>query len=750
MKPFGWIRSATVRSSQGGRRRSCGISAARVLALLAGLILLSASASAAGLAQAPDLDRLDAFMARAQEDWPVPGFAVAIVKDGETVLAKGYGVRRSDAPEPVDEHTLFAIASNTKAFTAAALAMLAEEGRLGWDDRVQEHLPWFQLYDSYVSHEMRIRDLLSHRSGLGTFSGDLLWYGTDYSAGEVVRRARYVPQAGPFRASYGYSNLMFITAGEVVSAVSGMSWQAFVQERILNPLGMNRTATSVAELRNRENVATPHKNRIDEIIPLEWYNWDAMAAAGGIISSVSDMARWLELCLSHGTLDDLELFSEGSSWEMWTIHNPFSISPQARRSQPTTHFRGYGLGWSLNDYQGRLVASHGGGYDGMFSRVVLVPEEGLGIVVLTNSMTSVSTAVANTVLDAYLGAPDRNWSKTMLDSWKSSRERFEARQTRFLEEQVQGTLPSLPLEGYAGTYGGEMYGDATVSLEDGGLVLRLLPNPDLMADLTHLHHDTFLLEWRKTFAWFGTGAATFRLDPFGNVTEIDLNVPNDDLWFYELELKRKPEPGNAMTDTPFSYLALGDSYTIGESVDSARRWPVQLVRRLREEGVDVADPVIIARTGWTTDELAAGIGEAEPGGPFDLVSLLIGVNNQYRGRDPEEYRDQLRELLEGAVHLAGGRRERVLVLSIPDWGVMPFAQDRDREQIAREIDTFNRIKAEEAEALGIRHVDVTGISRKAAGDPSLGAEDGLHPSGAQYARWVERALPVVRELLEGV
>lgn len=219
---------------------------------------------------------------------------------------------------------------------------------------------------------------------------------------------------------------------------------------------------------------------------------------------------------------------------------------------------------------------------------------------------------------------------------------------------------------------------------------------------------------------------------------------------FSCEAERKPEPGNAMTDAPFSYLALGDSYTIGESVDSAHRWPVQLVRRLREEGVHVADPVIIARTGWTTDELAAGIGEAEPGGPYALVSLLIGVNDQYRGRSAEEYRIQLRELLGEAVHFAAGRRERVLVLSIPDWSVMPFAQDRDREQIAREIDAFNEIKAEEANALSIRLLDVTGISREAAGDPSLVAEDGLHPSGAQYSRWVERALPVVMEILEGV
>jgi len=511
----------------------------RVLSLLLTLGLLATAIPSVAMAQSPDPDGLDRMIAQAQSQWPVPGLAVAIVKDGKTVLARGYGLREADGSEAVDAHTLFAIASNTKAFTAAALAMLVEEGKLDWDDRVQEHLPWFQLYDPYVSHEMRIRDLLSHRSGLGTFSGDLLWYGTGYSAKEVVRRARFIPPAGPFRASYGYSNLMFIAAGEVVAAVSGMSWQDFVETRILEPLGMDRTVVSVQDLLQMENVATPHKNRTDGVVPIDWYNWDAMAAAGGIISSVSDMARWMMLRLEHGSSDGLQLFSPESSWEMWTIHNPQGISPGVREARPTTHFRGYGLGWSLNDYQGRLVASHGGGYDGMFSRVVLVPEEKLGIVVLTNSMTSVSTAIANTVLDAYLGAPSRDWSDSMLESWRSSRERFEARQTRFLREEMEGTTPSLALEGYAGTFGGEMYGDATVTVEDGGLVLRLLPNPDLVADLTHLHHDTFLIHWRKTFAWFGTGAATFLLDPYGQVSEVALDVPNDDLWFYELELKKR-------------------------------------------------------------------------------------------------------------------------------------------------------------------------------------------------------------------
>jgi CubicO group peptidase (beta-lactamase class C family) len=508
--------------------------------LVVGTLLGLASAlHAAPVALAQDLGRLDASIAEAQKAWPVPGLAVAVVKDGETVLAKGYGVRELGAPGPVDEHTLFAIASNTKAFTAAALAILVEEGKLSWDDPVTKHLPYFRLYDPYVSQEMRIRDLLSHRSGLGTFSGDLLWYGTGYSAEEVVRRARFLPPAGPFRASYGYSNLMFIAAGEVISAVSGKPWQAFVEERILGPLEMTRTVTSVSDLPTINNVATPHKNRTDGIFPLAWYNWDAMAAAGGIISSVSDMAEWMKLRLNHGELDGLTLFSEDSSWEMWTIHTPMGMSPAARRSQPTTHFRGYGLGWSLNDYEGRLVASHGGGYDGMFSRVVLVPEEALGIVVLTNSMTSVSTAIANTILDAYLGVEGRDWSGPMLDGWRGARERFEDRQDRFLEAMAPESYPALPLEAYAGTFGGPMYGDATISVEDGGLVLRLLPNPDLVADLSHLHHDTFLIEWRETFAWFGKGAATFLLDPLGEVTEVKLDVPNDDLWFDELELKRK-------------------------------------------------------------------------------------------------------------------------------------------------------------------------------------------------------------------
>ncbi|MGD2152782.1 MAG: serine hydrolase domain-containing protein, partial [Gemmatimonadales bacterium] len=248
-----------------------------------------------------DLAALDAYFAESGEIFEVPGFAVAIVKDGELVFAKGYGVRELGKADRVDEHTLFAIASNTKAFTAAALAILVDGGKLDWDDRVVEHLPYFQLYDPWVTQEMRVRDLLSHRSGLGTFSGDLLWYGTSYSRTEVIRRARYLEAAGEFRSDYGYSNLMFLAAGQLIAAVTGMSWDEVVEREFFEPLGMRRTVTSVRDLEGMGNVATPHRERDGWVFPLYWYDWDSMAPAGGIISSVADMSRWLRLQLGRGT-----------------------------------------------------------------------------------------------------------------------------------------------------------------------------------------------------------------------------------------------------------------------------------------------------------------------------------------------------------------------------------------------------------------------------------------------------------------
>jgi CubicO group peptidase (beta-lactamase class C family) len=506
----------------------------RVTTLLVTLCLLTTSAQAQ-----VDLAKLDRYFAAAQQDWKVPGFAVAIVKDDSVVFAKGYGVRELGKSGDVDEHTLFAIASNTKAFTAAALAKLVDEGEIDWDDHVVKYLPYFQLYSPYVTEEMRVRDLLCHRSGLGTFSGDLLWYGTSYDRAEVVRRARYLEQAGPFRASYGYSNLMFIAAGEIVPAVTGVSWDDFVRREFFEPLRMTRTVTSTTSLAAMSNVATPHGTVAGEVVTLYWYNWDNVAAAGGIISSVSDMAKWLRLQLNRGTLDGVTYFSEDDSRMMWTPHNNQAVSQESERLFPSIHFRAYGLGWGLMDYLGRKVVSHGGGYDGMFSRVALVPEEDLGIVVLTNAMTGMQTALTYRIVDAYLGGEERDWSAEYLERSASRPSTASAYWEELEAERVADTQPSHALEAYTGTYGGDLYGNAVVSEEDGRLVVQFVPNPDLRGALTHWQYDTFRVSWLQDFAWFGDGTVQFLMDARGEIVEMKIYVPNDDLWFQELEFVKE-------------------------------------------------------------------------------------------------------------------------------------------------------------------------------------------------------------------
>ena len=368
-------------------------------------VFLLGVASSVSAQAPPDVGALDAYFTRALADWEVPGMSVAIVKDGRVVLQKGYGVRERGKPEHVDERTLFAIASNTKAFTAAAVAVLVDQQKVGWDEPVRSYLPRFELQDPLASADLRVRDLLSHRSGLGTFSGDLLWYNTTFGADEVLRRVRYLQPRFPFRTQYGYSNLMFLAAGEVVAAASGTSWDAFVQAQFLDPLGMADTLTSVRGLPGRDNVATPHGPVGTGARPYPWYSSAAGGAAGGLISSARDMTRWLLLQLGRGRLDGRQYFTDAQARTMWTPHVALTISRESETTSPTTHFNAYGLGWMLRDYHGRLIASHGGGLDGMYSAVAVVPDERLGVVVLTNGMTNIGDALVMRVIDAYSRSP---------------------------------------------------------------------------------------------------------------------------------------------------------------------------------------------------------------------------------------------------------------------------------------------------------------------------------------------------------
>ncbi|MEM8733584.1 MAG: serine hydrolase [Planctomycetota bacterium] len=485
---------------------------------------------------------LGEYIERIRQEWAVPGLAVAIVKDDQVLMADGFGHLSIDSEQPVDGDTLFAIASNTKAFTAAALAILVDEGKLAWDDRVDGYLPWLRLKDP-MTRDLRVRDLLCHRSGLGTFSGDLVWWGTKYSPREVLERAIHLQPASSFRSKYGYSNLMFLAAGLVIEEVSGQPWSEFVSQRILEPLNMSRTITTTSRLDEVGNFATPHKTFLDRNQPIEWVNWDNMAAAGGVISSAKDMANWMRVQLGRGEYagngsEPLTLFSKTQSHQMWRAHTPITVSEASIRKMPSTHFRAYGLGWSLSDYRGCKLAVHGGGYDGMYSQTLLVPEKNLGVIVLTNSMTSITSSITYRVLDSFLGGEMRDWSTERLEDFRKSRESFARRITAATKLRAEGTKPSHDLKEYTGGFRCPLYGDAKVELEGDGLVLRLLPNERLVADLEHLHYDTFQLHWRHEHAWFGSGTANFQSDARGEIVQIELDVPNDDMWFYELDLQR--------------------------------------------------------------------------------------------------------------------------------------------------------------------------------------------------------------------
>src|ERR1043165_332207 len=334
-------------------------------------LLLLALLTPLAIAQTTDarLKEIDEYAQKALRDWNIPGMAIAIVKDDKVIFAKGYGVRELGKPESVDEHTLFAIASNTKAFTASAVGILVDEGKIKWDDPVTKYLPDFQLYDPYVTREMTVRDLLSHRSGLATFGGDLLWYETNYDRKEIIRRIRYLKPIYSFRSRYGYQNIMFLTAGEIVAAVSGKSWDEFVRERFFNPLGMRMTTTSVRAFKPGDNVATPHNEMDGKVRVIRYSVVDNVGGAAAINSNVAEMAEWLRLQLGRGTYNGKQIFSSKVSHELWSPNTIIPISEAGEKFNPTRHFNLYGMGFFLSDYHGRKVVSHSGGLDGMISQV---------------------------------------------------------------------------------------------------------------------------------------------------------------------------------------------------------------------------------------------------------------------------------------------------------------------------------------------------------------------------------------------
>jgi CubicO group peptidase (beta-lactamase class C family) len=509
----------------------------RVILVL--VVLLGRREAATG--QSGPLRGFDDYVVRSMTAWRVPGLALAIVRNDSVVLAKGYGVKTLGKPDPVDARTLFAIGSSSKAFTAMAVAMLVDQGKVKWDDRATDYLPELQLYDPYATRELTVRDLLTHRSGLT--AADLILFAEHMTRDSALHQVRYVKPTYSFRSHFGYSNLMYLAAGQLTARVTGLSWDDVVRQRIFAPLGMTSSSTSVTALEGLPDVATPHDEIDDTVRTIPYFNLDAIAPAGSINSNALDMAQWVRFQLAGGRVAGKPLIAAAAFDE---THTPQTIVPLEgfwKQVIRDAHLFDYGMGWYLHDYRGRKVVQHGGNIDGMTALVAMLPEEKTGVVILSNlGQNDLTYALMYRVFDAYLKQPPKDWSAIFLKSDHENRAQAKAEQQKRETQRVTGTSPSLPLEKYVGSYTDTLNGDAVVRQEHPGLVLQY---GTLVADLAHWQYDTFQAIWRRRR--LGKAYVTFTLDATGKVDA--MNVV--DL----AEFRRKPEQADT---TPGVQLAEAD------------------------------------------------------------------------------------------------------------------------------------------------------------------------------------------------
>jgi CubicO group peptidase (beta-lactamase class C family) len=471
--------------------------------------------------------------------------AVAVVKDGQVILAKGYGVRKLGETAPVDARTLFGIASNTKAFTATALGLLVEEGKLEWDTPVSRILPWFQMWDPFVTREMTVRDLLVHRSGLGLGAGDLLiWPETTYSRREIVGRLRFVRPATSFRSAYAYDNMLYLAAGEVIEAASGKTWEDFIAQRVLKKAGMTASRPRHSASLAGRNVAIPHAELEEGVMPVAIDENDHMNPAGGIISCAEDMARWMLIHLNGGKLPDgTRLFSENTERQLTTLVTPIPIAePSPELAAQRMNFSGYALGFRVNDYRGRKLVSHTGGLSGYVSKVVMVPELALGVTVLTNQESDEAyNSVIYAVLDQAMAAPPTDWAGAYLKVMERAKAKTADTLKAAAGKRDASARPSLAMAAYAGAYEDAWYGPITVVLEGGKLVMSFAKTPGMSGDMEHWSRETFVVRWRDR-ALRADAFVTFVLDPDGAIVEARMKPfsPDTDFSYDFQDLLLKP------------------------------------------------------------------------------------------------------------------------------------------------------------------------------------------------------------------
>jgi len=464
-----------------------------------GILLLLTQFS---FAQITELE-VDNVVNRALTTFNVPGIAVAVVKDRKVVLAKGYGVKSILTNEKVDANTLFGIASNSKAFTTAALAILIDEGKLKWDDKVITYLPNFKMYNDYVTNEFTIRDLLTHRSGLGLGAGDLMIWpdGSNFTAEDIIQNLQYLKPVSAFRTKYDYDNLLYIVAGEVIHKVSGMSWCDFIESRIMKPLEMNNSAASFVRLKDTSNVIAPHVPLNGKLKIISRYKNHILDAAGGIYSSVNDMSKWIIMQLNNGKYspENKQLFSEKEHNEMWT---PQTIIPATTRPPYNTHFSSYGLGWFLSDVKGYKQATHTGGLEGIVTQVTLLPELNLGIIVLTNQQSGAAfNAITNTIKDSYLGIKPEDYVAAYSNRAKATQESSDKKTDEVWALVTKNKKDNIKIDfkNYIGTYKDNWFGEIVISEKKGKLFFASKRSPRLSGELFLYKDKNLVVKWNNPY-----------------------------------------------------------------------------------------------------------------------------------------------------------------------------------------------------------------------------------------------------------
>lgn len=462
--------------------------------LLSSVAMVLLAGCVPGTTQSEPLAGLDTWIEQGRSDWQLPGMAVAVVHQDQLIYTKGFGTLGLDSELPVNEHTLFGVASTSKAMTATALGILVDEGKLQWDDKVIDHLPYFQLADDWVTQEVRIRDLLTHQVGLGRITGNRIQFMPTASREQVIRQMQHHEFEQPFRSSFVYSNVMYSVAGEVVAAVSGQSWDDFVRERLFQPLGMNRSNTSITQFAaDDSNIALPHQFIDGTVVPIARRNFDNVGPSASVNSSVYDMAQWLRFNLGEaGVYRGQRLVSDDVMAELFT---PQVVVSRASRTEPV---RAYSLGWYLEDYRGFATASHGGATDGFNTHITLVPELELGIIVIGNTFENFRPAVTRTIIDRIAGLSAQDWHQHYFSQYQRDFAEASAARQQIEQQRQADSAASLTHEQITGRYQHDLYGSAEVQHHDNG-ELRLEFWDDAVSVLTleHWQGDTYRAHWHN-------------------------------------------------------------------------------------------------------------------------------------------------------------------------------------------------------------------------------------------------------------